>query len=87
MRHIESELRCLCCCMLHLEYGLNKEPFGVPVVADHPQHFADDTATRLTLDMDDEIDGFSDLRFDIGECRLGVAAHDEIGEAMEGLFR
>ena len=36
----------------------------------------------LTLDMDDKIDGFSDLSFGIGERALRVAAHDEIGEAV-----
>ena len=42
--------------------------------------------TRLALDMDDEIDRLSDLGFGIGERALRVAAHDEIGEPMEGLF-
>ena len=38
----------------------------------------------LTLDMDDEIDGFSDLSFGVGEGGLRVATHDQIGEAREG---
>ena len=40
----------------------------------------------LTLDMDDKIDGFSDLRFGIGEGGLRVATHDQIGEAAEGFL-
>ena len=36
--------------------------------------------------MDHEIDRLSDLGFGIGEGALRVAAHHEIGEAMEGLF-
>ena len=40
----------------------------------------------LPLDMDDKIDGFSDLRFGIGEGGLRVAAHDQIGEAREGFL-
>jgi hypothetical protein len=38
------------------------------------------------VDMDDEINGFSDLRFGIGEGGLRVATHDEIGEASEGFL-
>ena len=38
----------------------------------------------LTLDMDDKIDGFSDLSFGVGERALPVATHDKIGEAREG---
>ena len=40
----------------------------------------------LTFDMDDKIDGFSDLGFGIGEGGLRVATHDQIGEAREGFF-
>jgi len=36
--------------------------------------------------MDNEINGFSDLRFGIGEGGLRVAAHDQIGEASEGFL-
>jgi hypothetical protein len=41
----------------------------------------------LPLDMDDEIDGFPDLSFGVGEGRLRMVPHDEIGETAEGLFR
>ena len=37
------------------------------------QHFADDAAARLTLDMDDEVDGFCDLGFGVDE---GAFARD-----------
>src|SRR5580693_6409044 len=77
----------LSCGMLHLEYGFDEEPFCVPVIADHPQHFADDSATRLTFDMNHEIDRFSDLGFGVGKGGLSMIAHDQIGEAMESLFR
>ena len=40
----------------------------------------------LTLDMDDKIDGFSDLGFGVGERGLRVASHDQIGEAREGFL-
>jgi len=33
------------------------------------EYFADDTANWLTLDMDEEIDGFSNLGFGVGEGR------------------
>ena len=50
------------------------------------QDFADNAARWSTLDMDDKIDGFSDLRFGIGEGGLRVATHDQIGEAREGFL-
>ena len=37
------------------------------------------------LDMDDEIDGLSDLGFDVLEGRLRVAAQNEIGKAAKRL--
>ena len=73
--------------MLHLEYGFDQEAFRVPVVADHPEHFAYDAAARLTLDMSPKIDGLSDLCFGVGEGGLRMIADNQIGEAMEGLFR
>jgi len=33
--------------------------------------------------MHDEIDGFGNLSFRVNEGRLGMVAHDEIGEAMQ----
>ena len=72
------------CC--YLEDGLNKEAFRVAVIAAKRQDLADDAAARLTLDMDDEIDSFSDLGFGIGERGLRVAAHHEIGETMKGFL-
>ena len=44
-------------------------------------------AAWLSLNVDDEIDGFPDLGFRVGERRLGVASNDKIGEPMEGLLR
>src|SRR5271169_1675621 len=72
--------------MLHLEYRLDEEAFGVAVVSPESEHFADDAARRVPLDVDDEVDGFSDLRFGVGEGGLGMAAHDQIGESLEGLL-
>ena len=73
--------------MFHLEDRLDQEAFRVTVVATKRQHFADDAAAWLPLNMDDEIDGFSDLGFGVGEGGLRVAAHDEIGETAEGFLR
>ena len=70
--------------MLRLEYRLDQEAFRVAVVSPKGQDFADNAAAILPLDMDDEINGFSDLRFGIREGRLRVATHDQIGEAREG---
>ena len=72
--------------MLHLEYRLDQEALRVAVVSTKGQDFADNAAARLPLDMDDEINGFSDLRFGIGEGGLRVATHDQIGEASEGFL-
>src|SRR5271169_2344962 len=84
---ISAALCVLCCGMVHLEYRVDQEAFGVAVVAAKAQHFADDAAARLALDMHDEIDGFCNLGFGIGEGGLRVVAHDQIGEAMQGLLR
>ncbi len=73
--------------MLHLEDRLDQEALRVAVVSTKGQDFADNAAARLPLDMDDEINGFSDLRFGIGEGALRVAAHDQIGEAVKGFLR
>ncbi len=73
--------------MIHLKYGINEEAPRVAVVSAKSQHFADGAATRLALDMDNEIDRFSDLRFGVREGRLRMVAHHEIGKAMKGLFR
>ena len=70
--------------MLRLEYRLDQEAFRVAVVSPKGQDFADNAAAILPLDMDDEINGFSDLRFGIREGGLRVATHDQIGEAREG---
>jgi hypothetical protein len=58
-------------CIWHLEYRLAQEGF-----ASRPSReeralrcFADDTANWLTRDMDDEINGFSNLGFGVGEGR------------------
>src|ERR1019366_8533180 len=72
--------------MLHLEHRLNQEALRIAVVSTKGQDFAHDATARLPLEMDDEINGFSDLRFGIGEGGLRVAAHDQIGEASEGFL-
>src|SRR5579863_2422093 len=73
--------------MLRLEYWFDEKAFRVAVVAAKRQHFTDDAAAWLTLDMNDEINGFSDLCFGIGERCLRVVSHNQIGETTEGLFR
>src|SRR5258707_15538519 len=72
--------------MLRLEYRLDQEALRVAVVSPKGQDFADNAAALLPLDMDDEIDGFSDLRFGIRKGSLRVAAHDEIGETAKGFL-
>jgi hypothetical protein len=62
--------------MFHLEDWLDQETLGVPVVSTKCQHFADDAAPWLPLNMDDKIDGFPDLSFGIGESGLRMVAHD-----------
>jgi hypothetical protein len=62
--------------MFHLEDWLDQETLGVPVVSTKRQHFADDAAPWLPLNMDDKIDGFPDLGFGIGESGLRMVAHD-----------
>src|ERR1700677_552635 len=76
----------LCCGMFHLEYRVDQEAFRVAVVAAKGQHFADDAAAGLALDMHHEIDGFCNFGFGVGESRLRVVAHDQIGEAMQRLL-
>ncbi len=74
--------------MVRLEDRLHEESFGC---LGRSRFNASTSRTTLrpglTLDMDDEFDGLSDLRFDIRKCRLGVGAHDQIGEAGEGSCR
>src|SRR5258705_5996951 len=77
----------LCSRMIHLKYGINEEAPRVAVVSAKSQHFADGAATRLALDMDNEIDCFSDLCLGVREGRLRMVTHHEIGKAMKGLFR
>ena len=72
--------------MLHLEYRLDQEALRVSVVSTKGQDFADNAAARSPLDVDDEINGFSDLRFGIGEGGLRVATHDQIGETTKGFL-
>jgi hypothetical protein len=52
-----------------------------PVIAIHPQHLADHSTAWLSLDMDDVIDGLSDLGFNVLERGLGVAAQYEVCKA------
>ena len=73
--------------MLHLENRLDKKALGVAVISVQCQYLADNATTRLAFDMDDEINGLANLSFSVGESRLPVIAHDEIGESTEGLLR
>ena len=52
-----------------------------PVVAVQFENFADHSTARLALDMDDVIDGLSDLGFNVLEGGLGVAAQYEVCKA------
>jgi hypothetical protein len=72
--------------MFHLEYWLDQEAFGIAVVPAKRQDFSENATRWSTLDMDDKIDGFSDLSFGVGERGLRVATHDKIGEAAKGFF-
>ena len=73
--------------MLHLENRLYQELFCVPVVSANGQHFAEDAAPWLPLNMDDKINGLPDLGFCVGEGGLRVVAHDQIGEPAERFLR
>src|SRR5208337_4091017 len=76
----------LCCGMFHLEYRVDQEAFGIAVVPAKRQDFAEDSAPWSTFDMDDEINGFCDFSFGVGEGGLRVVAHHQIGEASEGFL-
>src|ERR1700722_11632098 len=70
--------------MVHLVNRFQQESFSGSVVALQCKHLADYSASRTALGMDDQFDGFSDLCFDIRECRLGVRTHHQIRKAREG---
>jgi len=72
--------------MFHLEHRLDQEAFGIAVVPAKRQDFSEDSAPWSTFDMDDEINGFCDLSFGVGESGLRVVAHHQIGEASEGFL-
>jgi hypothetical protein len=72
--------------MMRLEYRLDQEALRITVVSTKGQDFAHNATARLPLDMDDEINGFSDLGLGIGEGGLRVATHDQIGEASKGFL-
>src|ERR1700731_3358716 len=72
--------------MMRLEYRLDQEALRIAVVSTEGQDFAHNATAWLPLDMDDKIDGFSDLSFGVGERGLRVATHDKIGEAAKGFF-
>jgi hypothetical protein len=54
-------------------YHLETKLLCLPVIAIQAQHFADGAASWLTLDMDDEVDGFANLSLYILIRRLLVA--------------
>ena len=64
-----------------LENLLHLERLCSPVVAVQFENFADHSKARLALDMDDEIDGLSDLSFNVLESGLRVAAQYEVCKA------
>ena len=72
--------------MLALEDRFDQEALCITVVSPNSQDFTHDAPAWLSFDMNDEIDGFSDLGFGVGKGALGVTAHDEIGEAAKSLF-
>jgi hypothetical protein len=61
------------------------EPLQSSVVAVQSEDFADDTPARLASHMDDEINGLSNLGFDVCKRCLGVAAKNEICKAAKRL--
>jgi hypothetical protein len=71
------------CGIFHLEDRLDQEALGDPVVSTKRQHFAEDAAPWLPLNADDEINRFPDLGVGVGEDRLRMIAHDQIGETAE----
>ena len=71
---------------LCLEYRLDQETFRGAVITTKRYHLAENPASRLSLDMYDQINGLSDLCLGVGERGLGVLAHDEIGKTTEGLL-
>src|SRR5580692_5963622 len=74
-------------CRASLVDLLTMEGLRGPVVALQSEHFADDAPPWLALDMDDEVNRFSDLRFHVGDRGLSVRTHDKIGEAGKSLGR
>ena len=72
--------------MFHLEDRLYQEALAIAVVSTNRQHFAEDAAPWLPLNMDDKINRFPDLGFGVGESRLRVVSHNQICEAPEGLL-
>ena len=65
-------------------YDLETKLLSLTVIPVQSQHFADSAASWLTLDMDDEVDGFADLSFYVLIRRLLMASHDEIRETPKG---
>jgi hypothetical protein len=55
------------------------------VVIRYLEHFAHYSTAAVPFKMDDIIDGFSDLCFDIRKHRLRMAAKHEIGEPAQRL--
>jgi len=71
---------------LALEGQFNEEALRVAIVSTKREHFAKNSAARLTLDMHNKIDGFTNLGLGVGEGGLRVVAHDQIGEPVEGFL-
>src|SRR5579859_8091552 len=72
--------------MLGLEDRFDQEALCITVVSPNSQDLTQDAPAWLSFDMNDEIDGFSDLSFRVGKGTLGVTAHDEVAEPAKSLL-
>ena len=55
----------------------------MPVITFDSDDFADSPASKLALDMDDEMDHFSDLGLNVFNGCLLMASHCQISEAAQ----
>lgn len=71
---------------LRVVQQLEIELLRTAVIAIQLEDFADDAASWLSLDLDDQIDGLSDLGLHVLKGCLGVAAEDEVRKSSERLY-
>ena len=64
----------------------NKLP-KMTVVPDEPYYLSHGTSAWVSLDMNDEIDRFTDLSLDVFAPGLLMTPHYEIGKATQGFGR